>query len=239
MQQDNRNIMLPMKTPTKILATATGAILLATAAHAQLTAEEFVLGGYNFPTTGAGGFVPNSVHEDVSMNSIAKHANLVTFYMPTATFSDGTHQLTTSVASGAISSASARDNNSYFHFTVTPTNGPITFSRLFLDGMRGGGASPRGFAVASSADNYATFLGSADFTTQHPTLSTYEVDLSSLTNVTDPTTFRVYVYSPASTNTHYYDNLILTAIPEPSTYALGAGLLALGAAAFWRRRRAA
>lgn len=39
----------------------------------------------------------------------------------------------------------------------------------------------------------------------------------------------------------YIDNFAVYAgaIPEPSTYALGAGLLALGAAAFWRRRRVA
>src|SRR5690625_3042221 len=75
--------------------------------QAQLLSGEIEIGGYDFPTTGNEGFVPNSVHENVSMDYIAKHANISTFYMDASVRPDGTHWLISGSATGATSAALA------------------------------------------------------------------------------------------------------------------------------------
>lgn len=143
--------------------------------------------------------------------------------------------------------AASISNNSYFQFTVTPGVGQtIDFSSISLDAARGGG-SARGFSIASSVDAYATLFTSlaghptaydavAGIATQEAVYTNYAFDLSSLSDITTATTFRIYSWSSAAANTIYYDNITLngTAVPEPAAAALGAfGLLSL-----LRRRRA-
>lgn len=67
-----------------------------------------------------------------------------------------------------------------------------------------------------------------------------ENTLNTPVTISDTTYFRIYVAGGLETNAlhegNYIDNLTITAVPEPSTYAALFGLLALGLVV-WRRRR--
>lgn len=138
----------------------------------------------------------------------------------------------------------------YFGFTVTPNNGmTLNLDSLTLDAARAGG-SARGFQIRSSADGFASNLsispGSTSLGSQRPTYTNYTVDLSGTTFDSIASTsleFRVYPFG--GTNIFIdYDNVTLngavsaSAIPEPSSVALLAGVSILAVSAARRRRTA-
>lgn len=132
-------------------------------------------------------------------------------------------------------------NTLYFSFTVTPNPGNfLDLTSLDFDAARGGNATPRGWVVRSSVDNFGANLGSSDVDTVRTTLTPYSVDLSGsqFDNLTSPVEFRIYTYSPNDGLTVEYDNFelrgaVLVTVPEPS--GVVPVLLALGL--FVRRRR--
>jgi hypothetical protein len=137
----------------------------------------------------------------------------------------------------ATSAASAVANGAFATFTITPA-AEMDLTDLQFDVMRGGGATPRGYVVRSSADNFATDLSTADLLTARPTYTHITVPLTgaSFQDLTAPIEFRLYVYAPAAGNSVDWDNITLngTVVPEP------AGLTALSLAAtgiLARRRR--
>jgi len=138
----------------------------------------------------------------------------------------------------ATSAANAVTNGVFFSFTVTP-NASMSLTDLQFDAARGGSGTPRGYDVRSSVDNYATDLSTADLATIRPTYTHVSIDLTGAAyqNLTTATTFRFYVYAPATGNSVDFDNIVLngTATPEPASLSL----LGLGGLALLRRSRRA
>lgn len=138
----------------------------------------------------------------------------------------------TSTKAGAIA------ENDYFSFTLTPTGG--SSHDLGLLNFQFGGSN-----VTSGGADYTAFMslqasvnGGAFFdvgpevsrtilfnSTSSPQLSDYSIDLgavSALQGLTDPVTFRFYLYSSVSTDTNIVrmDNIILNNVPEAGSAAL-------------------
>jgi hypothetical protein len=215
-----------------------------------------VLGKYVFgadnpgSTSPAAAFEATSVIAGSTFGDINLTGSAITAgnFFTSSTIAGGQPSRILSTQTAGTTVADSITNNSYFQFTVTPGAGQtIDFSSISLDVAKGGG-SARGFSIASSADSYATLFSSlaghptaydaaAGIAPQEDIYTNYAFDLSSLSDITTATTFRVYSWSGAATNTIYYDNITLngSAVPEPASAALGAiGLLTL-----LRRRRSA
>ena len=141
-----------------------------------------------------------------------------------STFTDGTTQ-TQAIAA-----------HDFFTFTISPVVGfSYSFTNLSFDYAAYSSTATlptENFFVRTSADGFTTNL-SAAVTSASATFATASINLSSfasLQNVTGPVEFRIYVYD-GTTNAErgaLLDNVVVTAVPEPSTYAmmgLGAALL--------------
>jgi len=152
--------------------------------------------------------------------------------------------------------------NKYFQFSVMAgAFQDLDLSSLTFNVARGGGGTPRGFFLASSADNFVgtipvtgspAFTANAtnaignDISTARPTYTAATADLSgaSFQNIQSKPgstlAFRVYIYSPAAGSSVDFDDITVngtvTPIPEPGTAGL---LLAGGLALLARRRRIA
>jgi len=127
-------------------------------------------------------------------------------------FASGDPVISVGPANGAISSSSALTSSSFMYFSITPREGMMmTLNNLTFNAARGGAATPRGYAVRSSRDNYTADLGNADLATQRPTWTNVVIDLSSTTfkNVTGPVIFKIYVYAPASANVVDFDDFTI------------------------------
>lgn len=114
-------------------------------------------------------------------------------------------------ASGATSATSAVTANSYFSFSVTPTDLEMDLTSLTFSAARGGSGTPRGYAVRSSIDSYAANIATANLSTVRPTWTDVTIDLSgaSYQNLTSVITFRIYAYSPGITSTVDMDAITL------------------------------
>lgn len=114
--------------------------------------------------------------------------------------------------SGATDVTTAISTNSYFFTTINPLSGKkMSLTSLTVNLARGGAATPRGYAIRSSIDNYATSLGTADLATQRTTWTAVTIDLTGaeFQNLTAPLTFRVYIYAPSTTNVVDFDDIII------------------------------
>lgn len=140
--------------------------------------------------------------------------------------------------------AAAYANQQFFQFTITPNAGfLLMLSSLTFDAARGGTATPRGWALRSSVDGYASEIATQAVPTVYPATSPFSVDLSApaFQGLTGATTFRLYQYSPGFGSGVFYDNLTLngtvsgSGVPEPGAWVLMAfGLL--GVAGLTRRK---
>jgi hypothetical protein len=99
----------------------------------------------------------------------------------------------------------------YFQFTVTAKAGSsLNLTSLTFDCARGGGATPRGWALLSSVDGYANPIDTQDVLTQRATFTNFKVDLSGASfQQLSTVTFRMYVYVPAAGQSLEYSNLTL------------------------------
>jgi hypothetical protein len=130
--------------------------------------------------------------------------------------------------------ATAVTNNKYYEFSLTANAGnTLNLTNIEFDVMRGGGSTPRGYALRSSLDNYASDLSQADVATARPTYTHIIVPLAAL-NVPN-VTFRMFSYSPAAGNSLDYDNITVNGdvVPEPSAL----GVLAVAGLTLLARRR--
>ena len=88
--------------------------------------------------------------------------------------------------------------NSYIEFTVTPTTGYSITPTSFEFIWDFSGTGPSSVALRSSADNYATNLGTVTGMTTS-TSSFKTMSISGLSNITSATTFRLYGYAATAT----------------------------------------
>jgi hypothetical protein len=162
--------------------------------------------------------------------------------------------------------STALSGNDFVTFTVTPLVPSLTITNFSFNARTRGddvdpGAALVGntlqMALFSSADSYATALGTSGIIQQDNDLVTAgnQQLLTSMPmslTITSATTFRLAITSNGTTAGNFFVgwfgpesvaapgtyDMSLSAIPEPSSYALAGGILALGALVLARRRRA-
>ena len=151
------------------------------------------------------------------------------------------------LTTGANSQAGAVTANQYFSFTLTPNAGtPLSLSTLSFDyaNYSTDGTYPtEGFFVRSSVDSFAANTAAGVTSTAASAgafaTSTISLGAAAFQNLTGPVEFRVYVFDGTTQATRgaVIDNITVTNVPEPTTYAallVGVGL----AGAAYRRRKA-
>lgn len=165
-----------------------------------------VLLQYNFSADTA----PSTVASNVVGSTILGE-QLTTFGTDTPGYGSDP-SVTSAPASGATDAASAITADSFLYLSVTPASGyQLDLTSLTFNIARGGAATPRGYDVRSSVDNYAVTLGTAAIPTQRFTYTAVSIDLtdSSFQNLTTTTTFRIYLYAPSTTNNIDMDDITL------------------------------
>lgn len=153
--------------------------------------------------------------------------------------SSGTFNASFAAVSGAFNSATS----SAFSLTLTPAAGyQVSLSSVSF-GSRSTASGPTSISLRTSADSYGADVYS---TTVATTSSWALLSSGSLTSITgtalNPLNLRIYGSggSSASSGNWRIDDLsvtvVVSAIPEPSTYAAIAGMVILGVAVIRRRR---
>ena len=111
----------------------------------------------------------------------------------------------------SMSPADAIANDKYFAFTVTANAGHVmNLSSLTFDAARGGGATPRGWALLSDVDGFTNIIDTQDVPTQRNELTSFTVDLTDASfQGLSEITFRMYSYTPSTGQSVEYHNLSL------------------------------
>ncbi|MCD8482353.1 MAG: PEP-CTERM sorting domain-containing protein [Verrucomicrobia bacterium] len=143
------------------------------------------------------------------------------------------------------SAAWAFDNDRFFSFSLTVTSpDALDFTNISFDAARVANSSRRFAVRVIDPNNIAQPIvtdvdpGSGAV---RPNFANFSYDLSgisSLQNVAigQTITFQIAIYDSNATRTIDFDNITVTAIPEPTTYAAIFGLLVLGFALVRRTR---
>lgn len=152
--------------------------------------------------------------------------------------------LTASSASDRYSASgwnsSSLDLNDYFTWALAPTTGHALSLTSFVYSGQASGSGPTSLSFRSSLDSFSAGIGTP--VTSGATLSLSDAIFQDLTT---PIEFRLYGWSASSSggtfsvNDFSFNGTVsaLSAVPEPSTYAAIAGLLALAAAMYRRQRQ--
>jgi|SRR6516164_160800 hypothetical protein len=104
----------------------------------------------------------------------------------------------------------------YFEFTVAADlDFFLNLDSLTFRAARGGGATPRGWVLRSSLDNFAADIASMAVPTQRPELTDFTVDLrSDAFQALDAVTFRIYSFAPNSGQSVEYVDVALNGSVE-------------------------
>ena len=138
--------------------------------------------------------------------------------------------------------ASAKNVGAYFSLTLMPTAGyemDLSLVSFRVAQLTAGNSASRGFALATSLDNFASDLAAAPRITGFRDVSggwqSFAIDTSGMAayqNITDPVEFRFYGWTPAGGNGIGFDKFAfdgsIEALPEPAT----ATMFAAGVVAF-------
>jgi len=161
--------------------------------------------------------------------------------------------------------ASANSNGTYFAFTVTPASGyqvqvdsvvvPISYNPSQSYGLFVSQGNPSTtINLASSSDSFGSSLGSASVTALGPDSGFFAINLSTPFITSSAVTFRLAIsedfgwktvglqqdrsfYDPSFLHNALEVNGSVTAVPEPSTYAMLLIPAALGVILMMRSRR--
>ncbi len=210
-----------------ILIASILAVLLLHVSHAD------VLDQYNFGPDGTtpGVLTPTAVGLYLTASSITADAGLLLDLTNPATQPTTTPYLRTAFVITSTTQEAAFTNNADFKFTLTADTGYLlNLTALDFDATRGGASTPRGYAVRTSVDGFASVLGTADLPTVRPTFTHVNLSLAGAAFQNLSTiTFNIYSYSPATGSAVDYDSVVVSgttqAVPEPGA----TGLLLLGA----------
>ena len=131
--------------------------------------------------------------------------------------------------------------STYFEFTLTPATGQTATVTSVSFGARATSTGPTSYAIRSSQDGFATNLLTSSLANDASWRSTGSQSVT--LTFTEATTFRLYGSGASSgSGTLRVDDFTIegsmSAVPEPSTYALLAGSAAL-LGTWWHRRRTA
>ena len=194
--------------------------------------------------------------EILSPTSVLPGITASDFSSPVFSFATGTNDLRTRETLGLADGAeTVSDNmtnavnaNQYVAFTVTANSGFVLNLDALAFDIRRGLRGTQDYAVRSSVDTFATYIVFANNVINDTSVRRQSIDLTSaafqeLTSIE----FRIYfddrLNNSSSASDVFIDNLILSgsvsSIPEPSTYGLALGGLALAIAALRRRRKSA
>lgn len=165
-----------------------------------------VLLQYNFTTD----LLPTTIAAGVS-GSQATNSSLVAMALASLGYSSDPI-LNTNPTAASTTAAQAITNNSYFYVNITPTSGnTMSLTTLTFNIARGGASTPRGYDVRSSANAFATTLGTADVATARPTFTAVSIDLSAAAyqTVSGTLTFRIYLYAPSENVQMDLDTIVI------------------------------
>lgn len=109
--------------------------------------------------------------------------------------------------SNSTTSGAAYTNNEYFETTVTGSG--LTITNISYKAARGGSSTPRGFALRTSNDSYATEVFNDQFATVTPTFEDVSQDVS--ISVGSGVTLRFYVFAPSTASEIQVEDLVITA----------------------------
>lgn len=161
------------------------------------------------------------------------------------------------VTSAQVDEAISASSTDFIAFTIAPTAGNVlnlsalTFDYAYTFTTGGSTSNTATYSVRSSLDNFATAVGTftanAQLTGSNPVWAPASVGLTASTfqQLSVPVTFRIVLADDGSTSGSAQlrlDNLALeglsaTPIPEPSTFAVAAGMGGLCLAVMRRRSR--
>lgn len=220
---------------------------------------------FNGLTGGEATLAAASMDENITAGSISRGASYGVYAAAFSTNGLGTRpgfdsSNTVFLSNYTLSTAVA--NDAYFEFTLTPDAGySITIDSLTLGSRRASsGTGPNFFGVRTSLDGYtADIVTGVSTTGAGGNVSTVQTANfgSNLQNITSTVTVRMYGYARSASNSSYgiwvitnqnasdvngagTGNFIVSgsvnSVPEPTTYALVAAVMALGVV-YWRKYR--
>ena len=206
----------------KLLLTAVCALASCVAAKAD------TVGLYTFA---ASSLASSDTNPDSTASAITAGAAF-TGTVANTTYGNPTPSLAvaSTLTTGANTQAGAVTANQYFSFTLTPNTGtPLSLNSLSFDyaNYSTDATFPtEGFVVRSSVDNFAanTAAGVTSAAASNGAFATSNISLAAAAfqNLTAPIEFRIYIYD-GTTNANRgaaIDNITVTNVPEPTTYAM-------------------